>query len=362
MTESFYTRLRKKQRGVALVTALLIVSLATIMAVELTSRQYMDIRRTGNIMASDQAYLDAIAAETFAGLALANYRDAGQNKYDSQLDFTGALFQLSGFLSGEGRQVAIEPVYPESKFNVNTLVRADGKVNEPQEKIYRRLLNSVVLELGGDAGQVSSLVSSLLDWIDEDEEARIDGAEDSIYESKDRPYKAANRMLASITELRLVEGYTEELLDGIPADEENEIEAINGLLSYLDALPDIESTINVNLVSEPKIFTALATYLDEEMALALIDSQPFENLGEFKGHETFETIKREDVAGGGPNYKDLMKTIKGYVGLEVQSSYFLIKTNVAVGKTVISLNSLVYVNTAGTDLEVISRAIGTNGI
>jgi len=353
---------RKKHRGVALVTALLVVSLATIMAVALTSRQYIDIRRTGNMMQSDQAYLDAIASETFVGQLLANFRSSGQSNFDDINLFDLALVQLSTDMSDEARIVSLQADYPESRFNVNTLVLEDDKPNPKQKEMYRRLLKYVIDDLGGDRGQVDGLVSSLIDWIDENEEALIDGAEDSIYESKEPPYKAANRMLTSISELRLVEGYTEELLDGIPADEEQEIEAVDGLLAYVTALPDRDTTINVNAVSKHKIFMAMSNYLDLEMAEELISGQPYEEKDGAAKHPIFDTIKAPNQTPTQENNYSVLTRNMREAKLDIKSSYFIINSAVTVGKTTVDLNSLIYVRTDGGKLEVISRAIGTDGI
>ena len=46
----------RQQRGVALITALLITAIATIAAVAMASRQQIDIRRTGNIIDIDRAW------------------------------------------------------------------------------------------------------------------------------------------------------------------------------------------------------------------------------------------------------------------------------------------------------------------
>ncbi len=350
---------RKKNKGVALITALLVVSLATIMAISLMSRQYIDIRRAGNMMQSDQAYLDAIAAETFVGQLLANLRSQGQSKFDDIDLFNLALIQLSGDMTNEVRQVSVQAIYPEARFNVNNLIRDDGKVDTKQEGVYRRLLASVVAELEGSSADVDSLISSLLDWLDKDEEARIDGAEDSVYEGKTPPYKAANRMLTSISEMRLVEGYTAELLDGIPANEEQEIEAINGLLSYVSALPGNKTTINVNAVSDLKVISALSVNLDLSMAEELFDASPYEQVTEFSAHETLNSIREGDSA----RWTELKSDMTSYQNnLTVQSEYFLIKSHVTVGKTRVSLNSLVFINKDGTKFDVISRAIGTDGI
>ena len=43
------------QRGVALITALLVIALVTAAAVAMASRQQLDIRRTANILQRDQA-------------------------------------------------------------------------------------------------------------------------------------------------------------------------------------------------------------------------------------------------------------------------------------------------------------------
>jgi len=370
MMRIIHKDLRKKHRGVALITALLVVSLATIMAVALTSRQYIDIRRTGNMMQSDQAYLDAIASETFVGQLLANFRDQQQSKFDDFTLYDLALTQLSTDMSDDNRLVSLQAAYPESRFNVNSLlteVAAKDSENTPKRTIYRRLLRSVIEDLGGDTGQTDALVSSLMDWLDEDEEARLDGAEDSVYEGKDPPYKAANRMLTSISELRLIEGYTTELLDGIPADEEEEIEAIDGLLAYVDALPDKDTTINVNGVVKPKIFMALSNWIDVEMADALLQRQPYENLNDFKKHEIFDEIEgtksgQNGAHSGNRQNFETKELPKFGPLLDIQSSYFLIRSGVTVGKTTVGLNSLIYVSTDGTKLEVISRAIGTDGI
>ncbi|HFE37527.1 MAG TPA: general secretion pathway protein GspK [Gammaproteobacteria bacterium] len=353
------SRIGINQRGVALITALLVVSLATIMAVSLMSRQFIDIRRTGNMMHSDQAYLDAIAAETFVGQLLASVRRQGQSTFDDLALFDLALMQLSGDMSDDSRVVSVQVSYPESRFNVNTLMTDEGKVNPKQENVYRRLLSAVLADLGENTSQVDNLVSSLLDWLDADEEARIDGAEDSVYEGKDVPYKAANRMLTSISELRLVDGYTETLLEGIPANEAENIEAVDGLLAYVDALPYEYSTINVNAVVKRNIITALSAYLEPGMVDDLMEGAPYEKITEFTGHGTLESIKTSDPS----RYQKLTNEIRGYQSnLTVQSNYFLIKSQVVVGKTAVNLNSLVYVDKNGANFNVISRSIGTEGI
>ncbi len=351
-------RHRLGQRGVALVTALLVVALTTIMAVSLASRQYMDVRRTGNIMLADQAYLYALALESFAGQLLKAYRDNQQQKYDDLEQFQQAMFLFQS-IPVEGGTVSANVEFPEAKFNVNTLIDKNGKVKQWERTYYSRLLTQVLPTLGMDISFKESLIDALLDWLDPDDEARSAGAEDSVYEAKDMPYKAANRMMSSISELYLVDGYTKELLNGIPGDEENE--PVPGLLHYLTALPDRNTTLNINLMEEPKLILAMASHIDEEMAQELLDDRPFQQVSDFTNHKVFKAMAKDPNQRG--NWKAMKKQLQKLGGkLDVQSSYFLLKGQALVGQSKIKLNSLLYANTSGTKLEVVSRAIGTKGI
>ena len=57
---------RARQRGVALITVLLLVAIATIAVVEIASRQQLDLRRAEVRNGLDQARLMAIGAESVA--------------------------------------------------------------------------------------------------------------------------------------------------------------------------------------------------------------------------------------------------------------------------------------------------------
>ena len=75
---------RRQQRGVALVTAVLIVALATILAVDVGFKGYLDQRRTANAIALDQSFEVALGGEAWASDALR--RDKLQSS--KQDDFT----------------------------------------------------------------------------------------------------------------------------------------------------------------------------------------------------------------------------------------------------------------------------------
>ena len=64
------TGMKGPQRGVALVTALLVVSLVTVAAVAMATRQQVDVRRTANLLHGEQAYAHAVSAESWARVVL----------------------------------------------------------------------------------------------------------------------------------------------------------------------------------------------------------------------------------------------------------------------------------------------------
>ena len=359
----------KKQGGVALITALLIVSLATIMAVSLVSGQYMDVRRTGNIMSSDKAYLQALTMETSASYLLKFSRNTASNSFDNMKDFEEAVqgLNVSAMQVSEGEAgVSLELVYPEAKFNVNTLLDSAGLLRPKQKKRFENLVKLVLEDIQQPVSMRDGLVDSLIDWIDEDQNDRPNGAEDSTYESKEPPYKAANRLIASISELKLIEGFNKDILYGIPKDPNDpNSEAIPGIMHYVSALPDIDSVINVNLVTDPKIIQSLSIHINDKIAENILAEQPFEKIEDFLDSTAWDDIKVPSAAGGGVDWIDLKAKLteaKSSSRIEVQSSYFVAKSTATLGNSIFILNSLVYVDTAGTKVEIESRAVGTNGI
>ena len=90
------------------------------------------------------------------------------------------------------------------------------------------------------------------DWIDSDQNAGFpDGAEDSIYTGIVPPYRTANQILSSTSELAAIEGIDKATLDT--------------LLPHIVALPG-RTRINVNTATGPVLQS-----LDEEMSVADVE-------------------------------------------------------------------------------------------
>jgi general secretion pathway protein K len=284
-----------KQRGVALVTALLVVSLATIVAVAMATRLQVDVRRTGNLLHGEQAYAYALAAESWAEVILR--RDAEDSKIDTLGEnWATALPPIAvegGFVSGR-----IEDL--QGRFNLNNLVGADGKPSVPDLEYFKRLLVLLEVEPG--------LATTLLDWIDADINATLpDGAEDDIYLLEDPPYRAANRPLVSTSELRLVKGFSPEI--------------IALLAPFITALPE-PTALNINTAS-PLVLQAL------HAELATMDA---EQIIEARGEDGFPELEAFLAL-------DALAGLQLDVDVDIKSAWFSVLTDVRIGRGQAQLES-----------------------
>ena len=104
------------QSGVALVTAILIVALASILSASLLKRLNLDISRTQNIIQNEQAYLYTLGLEIISFAFLTH--DAEDSEHDS-LDEVWA-YEMPPF-PVEGGQVTGALKDLQGKFNLNNL-------------------------------------------------------------------------------------------------------------------------------------------------------------------------------------------------------------------------------------------------
>jgi general secretion pathway protein K len=127
-----------RQRGVALITAIVLVAIATIIAVHLGTRASLDLRRTAGLLALEQGWHVALGAEAWAAEVLREDRE------DSQTDHLAEPWaQPLPPLPVDGGEVrgALEDM--QGRFNVNNLLTGSGEVNEVSLARFERLLEQV---------------------------------------------------------------------------------------------------------------------------------------------------------------------------------------------------------------------------
>jgi general secretion pathway protein K len=327
--------LRRRQRGVALIIALVLVALATILATKLTFDGFLERRRTIGVLAAEQALHFGMGAEALAADAL--MRDA-QNK---QTTLAAAWAQPTQPLpitpqdDPEGEPIGTlqgELEDMRGRFNLNSLahvivdMKLQKTVQDPQPlEQFQRLLAAVGVE--------SKWAGIARDWIDADDiPGSPDGAEDQIYTSQVPPYRTGNWPMMSASELMN--------LPGFGADRYRKIEP------YVTALPTAVPNINVCTASG-RVLDSLADNMNE------YSSSP-------------EVLKNERKAGCFPDLTTI-RAVLGPVSLPIvkdvivdTSPYFRLTTRITLGTTEFTLYSLLLRGTGnGGKVTPLLRSFGT---
>ncbi len=193
-----------RQRGVALITAIVVVAIATVLAVRIGTRAAMDLRRTAGLVALDQGWHVALGAEAWAIEVLKD-----DIKNSQEFDHLGeAWAQPLPPLPVDGGEVrgALEDV--QGRFNLNNLVTAERETDPDNVERFALLLVQV--------GAQPRWASLLADWIDQDAQPNMpEGAEDGTYLSQNPPYRAANGLVATTTEMMALPGMTRDEFERI---------------------------------------------------------------------------------------------------------------------------------------------------
>jgi general secretion pathway protein K len=183
---------------VALITAVLMVALATMLAVEVGFRGFLDQRRTGTLFALDQGYEVALGAEAWAADFLK------KDLQDSQTDHLGETWARPlPPLPIDGGTVEGRLEDLQGRFNLNNLVNADGTTNAVAVQQLERILAMLQIE--------TRWALVMADWIDQDTQPGFpDGAEDSVYTGLTPPHLTANMPITRASELLVMPGFGPE--------------------------------------------------------------------------------------------------------------------------------------------------------
>ncbi len=328
-------RAPRNQRGVALIIALILVALATILATKLTFDGFLERRRTIGVLAAEQALHFGLGAEALAADVLAqDLQNSGQ-----QTTLAGPWAQPTQPMpitpqdDPEGEPIGtlqgqLEDM--QGRFNLNNLARVlpGGNVNQvPQQdpqplEQFQRLLVSVGLE--------PKWAAIARDWIDADNvPGNPDGAEDQVYTSQSPPYRTGNWPMMSPSELMN--------LPGFGADRYRKI------APYVTALPS--STVTINICTAPSpVLESLAQNLNGEYGPEVLANG--RKAGCFPDLSTFRNVV-------GPQQ---LAAINGRYGQV--SQYFRLTARITLGTTEFTLYSLLE-RGGGGKITPLLRSFGT---
>ncbi len=306
-----------RQRGaVALMFAMLIVALCTLYAVSLAWDTTLDVRRTTNLLWREQAAQVALGAEQWVGVILT------QDLQDSQTDHLGEIWaqQLPPLpVEGAGMSGDVSGglIDLQGRFNVNNLLNSAGEIDEPSLEQFRRLLRALGLR--------PEIAGAVADWLDADTQPFFpDGAEDGEYTSRIPPYRSANSLVSSVSELAAVAGMDRDTYEL--------------LRPHVTALPG-RTSINVNTATP-----AVLMSLDENLTAA--DAERL-------------ALEREEAG-----FADVNASFSPLVQPEVlntlgeSTNYFRLESVVRIGTVRLTMYSLLQRGPQG-DVTPILRTFGT---
>ena len=304
----------RHQQGVAIITALLIVTIATTVSITISTRLQLDVRRTGNLIAQDQAQFYLLAAEEWS------QRILRQDKQDSTADSLDEAWAIElPPLPVDGGSIQGRLTDLHACLNINTLVAGnaiDATSKDRLSQLFSRL------------GVTGNPTQAIADWIDSDQEtSNPNGAEDGYYLNLETPYRTANTPLHSVSELRLVKGFEDS-------------KTYQLVEPYLCAfiLNDGNISINVNTASA-EVLQSLSAEMTESMADEIIERRnedPFTSIKEFTSFGNLGTI------------------IKNTEKLSTSSEYFLLRSQAIIGQANKVMYSVIYREESG-NTTIISR-------
>ncbi|MCX2981048.1 general secretion pathway protein GspK [Halieaceae bacterium IMCC14734] len=204
---------RWRQRGSALVVTLLVFAIGMALVVPMYSEYTLLLKRHSNSYIAEQGYAYLRGGEELAAMLLLRdtEEDTARNLVRDDLSEDWAQ-QVPPYALDDGGWLAGKLEDLQGRFNLNSL---SGQATEterftvPQQQFIRLLqaLEGPELQLQ-DAIAITHAVA---DWIDVDANPREYGAEDDYYYDATPPYRAANRALVSVSELRAIANVTPEI-------------------------------------------------------------------------------------------------------------------------------------------------------
>ncbi|HTL18320.1 MAG TPA: helix-hairpin-helix domain-containing protein [Patescibacteria group bacterium] len=191
------------QAGIALIIVMISIFVLTVLAGGLATAMKVETKLARNANSESELEWLGRSAVECARWELAQQLMIPQEPYD-------ALNQVwAGGIGGAGTSNS-----PLSDFK-NEIQTKDGsatwKIIDLERKANINVANEAILQqsllvMGVDAGQMTPVVNSILDWIDRDENPRIQGAESDFYQGLTPPYFAKNGPIDDISELLLIKG------------------------------------------------------------------------------------------------------------------------------------------------------------
>jgi general secretion pathway protein K len=303
-----------RQRGVVLLSVLLILALLSALVYQLVGRQSLVVAQARQTFAGDQALQYALGAEAFARQILRQeWEDNGpvDNLTEVWAQPLPPLEVDNGFLEIQVRDL-------NGCFNLNSV--ASGETGQGGARVnltrFKTLLRNLNLP--------DSIGDAWLDWIDPDQEVTGFGAEDGEYLLGEYPHRTADRLAVDVSELRVLNEMDRELYAQIEP--------------YVCVLPTEALKLNVNTAS-PTVIAALNPTLAQDQLEAMTQTE--------RTYTDVNQVTQE--------YPELTPARDA---LTVASEYFEIQVRAQVDDSLVELSSVLHRSANDGTITLLTRDFG----
>ncbi len=267
----------KRQKGVALILVLSVLSLMTTIALSMSQRLRLVFFRAENQVFSQQSYWYALSIEELAKVALE------QSIEDDDVVSLNQAWATPDQRYPLDEGMAIGQIYDyQACFNINGLASVQPPTDGNQRPQEVRSFQVMLEEAGVESYEAEVIADSSWEFVNGSSSTQSAfGAGDSTYESMQPAYLPPNGWIADKTEFRAVSGVTAEIYQKVS--------------TLICAIPSDELRINVNtlrLSQAPVLAGLLQPELSLDNATRLIEGRPYD------GWQSVDDVLSQSELGG----------------------------------------------------------------
>lgn len=342
-------KLKSRQTGAALIIALLIVGMVTVVAGGMALDYVITVKRAANQLLAEQSYGYLLGAEQLAmkvlwedGVGINSFAPSIPGvelpKPNTAIDTCDDMWaqEAPPFVIEEGSYGgSVHDL--QGRFNINNLKNSPARVNGPfpttvdQARFIRLLQSFNDEEMLISTDEAVAITAAVVDWVDFNSDVTsYFGAEDGYYESAENqpPQLTANNSMVDVSELLLIQGMTPKLYEK--------------LLPHVTVWPLNGGSINVNTAT-PNVLRSLnvpkvSGNNNPATAMALV-GPPLSEL-EIEPVLAFQSSGWEEI-------KDFIDSSTVYqnidtAGLALSSEYFMLNGVAVMGDLTTRIYSVIH--------------------
>ncbi|WP_067586793.1 type II secretion system minor pseudopilin GspK [Endozoicomonas ascidiicola] len=320
--------LSDKQSGIALIYVLLIFLLITAVASEIVTNLWLHTEKNTHYLERVQAKHYAMGAEQFVAMLLE--QDFQQDKQNERMadSFNEDWNVRTVDYDVEQGKIELQVIDEQGLFNLNALAQPPGQEGKSREQsgpdylaMFENLLQSQSMD--------PELAKKVRQWVSQAQQKGVpESAADAVYLSLDPPRRVAQMPMVSVTELLLVDGFSQP--------------NVEKLLSYITVIP-VTAKMNIN-TAPSEVIRSINNNITEGDVLLINQSR------EYTGLATMDELNRQVALAGKAGM--FPENVVGFF-----SQYFSVQIKATYRDSTFYLKTLLYRNNEG-HVQVIGREVG----